>query len=105
VIPNRKRKVLQNEARKHVIAGAALYADALMSYKGLASDYAHQVVDHATQYVDGRVNTNGLENFWSLLKRGIGRLVFNQESPGTAGLLDSTATPSRQVRLGAKVIF
>src|SRR2546421_5505868 len=33
--------------------------------------YAHQVVDHACQYVDGRVHTNGLENFWSLLKRGV----------------------------------
>ena len=39
--------------------------------EGLAGDYAHQVVDHAVQYVDGRVHTNGLENFWSLLKRGI----------------------------------
>ena len=37
----------------------------------LASDYAHQVVDHADEYVNGRVHTNGLENFWSLLKRGI----------------------------------
>jgi hypothetical protein len=34
-----------------------------------------------------------------------GRLGFNQVSPGTAGLLNSTATPSRQVQLGAKVIF
>ena len=64
-------KVLQEEVRKHVTAGAALYTDALLSYEGLAADYAHQVVDHATQYVDGRVHTNGLENFWSLLKRGI----------------------------------
>lgn len=71
VIPNRRRKVLQEEVRKHVTAGAALYTDALLSYEGLANDYAHQVVDHATQYVDGRVHTNGLENFWSLLKRGI----------------------------------
>ena len=71
VIPSRRRKVLQDEVRKHVTAGAALYTDALLSYEGLASDYAHQVVDHATQYVDGRVHTNGLENFWSLLKRGI----------------------------------
>jgi hypothetical protein len=37
----------------------------------LESDYAHKVVDHAVQYVDGKVHTNGLENFWSLLKRGI----------------------------------
>jgi len=71
VVPSRRRKVLQDEVRKHVTAGAALYTDALLSYEGLASEYAHQVVDHATQYVDGRVHTNGLENFWSLLKRGI----------------------------------
>ncbi|MGA7695009.1 MAG: IS1595 family transposase [Candidatus Sulfotelmatobacter sp.] len=71
VVPSRKRKVLQEQVRKHVTAGAALYSDALQSYEGLATEYAHQVVDHATQYVDGRVHTNGLENFWSLLKRGI----------------------------------
>jgi transposase-like protein len=71
VVPNRKKKALQAEVKKHVEAGAALYTDALLSYEGLASDYAHQVIDHAVQYVDGRVHTNGLENFWSLLKRGI----------------------------------
>jgi transposase-like protein len=71
VIPNRKKKALQAEVRKYVEAGAALYTDALLSYEGLEGDYAHKVVDHAVQYVDGRVHTNGLENFWSLLKRGI----------------------------------
>jgi hypothetical protein len=43
----------------------------LPSYNGLESDYVHHVVDHAVQYVDGRVPTNGLENSSSLLKRGI----------------------------------
>jgi len=71
VVPSRRKTVLQEEVRKHVTAGAALYSDALLSYEGLATDYAHKVVDHAVQYVDGRVHTNGLENFWSLLKRGI----------------------------------
>ncbi len=71
IVPSRKRAVLQAEVKKHVEAGSALYTDALLSYEGLASDYAHQVVDHAVQYVDGKVHTNGLENFWSLLKRGI----------------------------------
>jgi transposase-like protein len=71
VVPNRRRKALQNEVRKHVTAGSALLSDALLSYNGLASEYAHKVVDHAVRYVDGRVHTNGLENFWSLLKRGI----------------------------------
>jgi transposase-like protein len=71
VLPNRKRHAIQSEVRKHVEAGSALYTDALLSYDGLEGDYAHQVVDHAVQYVDGQVHTNGLENFWSLLKRGI----------------------------------
>jgi transposase-like protein len=71
VIPNRKKKALQAEVKKHVEAGSALYTDALLSYEGLAGDYAHQVIDHAVAYVDGKIHTNGLENFWSLLKRGI----------------------------------
>src|ERR1035441_535178 len=71
VVGSRRKNVLQTEVKKHVEAGAALYTDALLSYNGLAGDYAHQVIDHAAQYVDGRIHTNGLENFWSLLKRGI----------------------------------
>ena len=71
VVRNRRKKTLQPEVKKHVEAGSALYTDALLSYDGLESDYAHQVIDHAVAYVDGKVHTNGLENFWSLLKRGL----------------------------------
>jgi transposase-like protein len=70
VVSSRKRKALQAEVRKHVEAGSAIYTDALQSYNGL-DEFEHQVVDHAVQYVDGKIHTNGLENFWSLLKRGI----------------------------------
>jgi transposase-like protein len=75
VIPDRKKKTLHNEVKKHVEAGSALYSDALLSYEGLSTEYAHQVIDHAVAYVDGRIHTNGLENFWSLLKRGINGTV------------------------------
>jgi len=71
VVPNRKKATLQAAVKQHVQAGAALYSDFLLSYEGLASEYAHKVVDHAVEYVRGSVHTNGLENFWSLLKRGI----------------------------------
>ncbi len=71
VIGDRKKKTLQAEVHKHVEAGSALYTDALLSYDGLEGRYAHQVIDHAVKYVDGQVHTNGLENFWALLKRGI----------------------------------
>jgi transposase-like protein len=70
VIPNRKKSALQTEVRKHVEVGSALYTDALKSYDGL-DDFEHGVIDHAVAYVDGKVHTNGLENVWSLLKRGI----------------------------------
>jgi transposase-like protein len=71
VVPARRKKPLQTEIEKHVEAGSTIYSDALMSYQGLAKAYNHKVVDHASGYVNGRIHTNGLENFWSLLKRGI----------------------------------
>lgn len=71
VVDNRKKKTLHTEVAKHVEAGAALYSDDLRSYDGLEGQYAHQVTDHAVAYVDGQVHTNGMENFWSLLKRGL----------------------------------
>src|SRR5260370_36118864 len=72
VVPNRKKNALQPEVRKHVEAGSALYTDALKSYDGL-NEFEHQVIDHAVAYVDGKIHTNGLENCWSLLNRGINR--------------------------------
>ena len=63
VVPNRKKAAFQSEIRSHVEAGAVLYTDTLLSYDGLAGEYAHKVVDHAVEYVNGRAHTNGLENF------------------------------------------
>jgi len=71
VLSNRRKRTVQAEVKKHVEAGSALYTDSLLSYDGLAAEYAHKVIDHAVAYVDGKVHTNGLENFWSLLKRGL----------------------------------
>jgi transposase-like protein len=70
VVANRKKKALQAEVREHVQAGSAIYTDSLKSYEGL-SEFEHGVVDHAVEYVRGNVHTNGMENFWSLLKRGL----------------------------------
>ncbi len=71
VVADRKKKALQAEVRKHVEDGAAFYTDVLLSYEGLAADYVHYVVDHAVEYVNDRAHTNGMENYWSFLKRGI----------------------------------
>jgi transposase-like protein len=69
VVDTHSKKVLQKRVREHVEPGSAVYTDSLLSYQGLWPDYAHGIVDHSKQYVNGRIHTNGLENFWSLLKR------------------------------------
>ncbi len=72
VVPNRRKGHLQGEIRANVKPGSEVYTDALLSYQGLGfQGYMHQVIDHAEKYVDGKIHTNGLENFWSLLKRGL----------------------------------
>jgi len=72
VVPNRRKHFLQGHIRENVKPNTEVYTDALMSYQGLNNyGYMHQVIDHATKYVDGKIHTNGLENFWSLLKRGL----------------------------------
>jgi len=60
--------------RTNIIAnvekGSTIYSDALRSYRNVGVDgFIHEFIDHTEQYCRGAVHTNGLENFWSLLKR------------------------------------
>jgi transposase-like protein len=71
VVPNIRRKTLAPEVRTHVQPGSDVFTDALSSYDDLSRDYTHKMIDHAETYVRGKVHTNGLENFWSLLKRSL----------------------------------
>lgn len=71
VVDNRRKKLLQKQVHEHVEAGAAIFTDELQSYQGLENDFQHQVINHAIEYANGNVHTNTLENFWSLLKRGL----------------------------------
>ncbi len=57
--------------RANVEDGTQVYTDELRAYFGLQAHYTHDVINHAVEYVVGNVHTNGLENFWSLLKRGL----------------------------------
>ena len=90
VVENRKKKPLQAEVRKHVEAGSALYSDELKSYEGLAGEYAHEVINHAVAYVDGKIHTNRMENFWSLLKRGLNGTYVSVEPFHLFRYLDET---------------
>jgi transposase-like protein len=70
-VPNVRRRTLAPEVRQHVSPGADVFTDALKSYDDLSQGYIHQVIDHAESYARGKVHTNGLENFWSLVKRAL----------------------------------
>ena len=54
-----------------VAPGSKIYTDEVKVYRALPKEYTHEFVNHVEKYVNGRVHTNGLENFWSLLKRGL----------------------------------
>jgi transposase-like protein len=71
VVEDRSARTLQGYVRENVTEGAPVYTDALNSYTGLNRDYEHETVDHAIAYVDGQIHSNGIENFWALLKRGL----------------------------------
>jgi transposase-like protein len=71
VVPNVKRETLQAEILNNVKFGSPVFSDDAVPYDNLRRKYIHETVNHAETYVNGRVHTNGLENFWSLLKRGL----------------------------------
>ena len=80
VVASRTKKDLQKKVRKYVLKGANIITDALPSYNGLEEDgFTREFVDHAKAYANGHVHTNGLENFWSLLKRSIRGTYVNVE--------------------------
>jgi transposase-like protein len=68
---DRRRSVMHQHVRDEVESGSAIYTDSHYSYTGLDGEFDHETVEHAEFYVKGRVHTNGIENFWSLLKRGL----------------------------------
>jgi hypothetical protein len=51
--------------------GIDRYSDGFRSYNRPQSDYVHNVINHTEKYVDEKIHTNGIENFWSLLMRSI----------------------------------
>ena len=70
-IANTDDSTLVGNVRNNVEPGSHVFTDALPSYYSLSLGYFHKWVDHVNRYVAGRVHTNGLENFWSLLKRSL----------------------------------
>lgn len=72
VVPNVKRETLQNAILVEIEKGSTVYTDQWVGYDDLAArDFVHETVNHMEKYVKGEIHTQGIENFWSLLKRGL----------------------------------
>ncbi|MGI8883515.1 MAG: IS1595 family transposase [Pyrinomonadaceae bacterium] len=71
VIEKTDRETLHAEVKANVEKDSNLFTDEWRSYRGLDQDYIHEVINHGVEYVKGNIHTNGIENFWSLLKRTI----------------------------------
>ena len=72
IVPDVKRETLQAEITKQVKYGTTVYTDDAVAYEqGLQHRFVHNFVNKTESYVKGRVHVNGVENFWSLLKRGL----------------------------------
>ena len=79
VVPDRTKPVMQEHVRAHVEQGSQIHSDEFASSWRMDDEYQHNVVNHMETYVKDNVHTNGLENFWSLLKRGLGGTYVSVE--------------------------
>lgn len=71
VLNRASSRLLEAVVKENVVPGSSLYTDELRGYRQVGKEYAHQVINHAETYVKGNIHTNSIENYWSLLKRGI----------------------------------
>jgi transposase-like protein len=71
IVKGVRRKDLVSQMREHIVPGSDVFTDALPTYSSLNHLFRHQFIDHSESYVRENVHTNGLENYWSLLKRAI----------------------------------
>src|SRR5882724_6203889 len=91
VIRDRKKPALHAAIAEVIAPGSQLYTDEHVGYMNISPEYVHNIVNHLENYVDGRVHTNGIENFWSLLKRGLGGTYVSVEPLHLFRYLDEQA--------------
>lgn len=92
ILPNTRKEPIMGAVKARVRPGSNVFTDSLRSYQNLGSEYDHEFIDHTITYARGRVHTNGLENFWSLLKRTLGGTYVQVAPKHLHRYLDEQAT-------------
>lgn len=91
VVKNAKGKTLKGELKANVKPGSMLYTDSLPSYRGIEAHLLHDTVNHLEEYVRGAVHTQGIENFWSLLKRTLNGTYVSVDPSHLGAYVDEQA--------------
>jgi transposase-like protein len=79
VVSGRTKQQISPVITESVEAGSHLITDEFPTYGFLETPYDREVINHAMEYVNGHIHTNGIENFWSLLKRSLGGTYISVE--------------------------
>lgn len=80
VVPDRRKETILEKVIPALEKGSTVHTDELPAYiHAIGDSYEHKIINHLQKYVDGNVHTNGIENFWSLLKRGLGGTYVSVE--------------------------
>ena len=93
----RKETALARLSKPNVKDGSHLITDEAEVDTHLTTRFIHEVINHVEEYVRGHIHTNGIENFWSLLKRGLNGTYVNVE-PFHLPLRGRTGLPVQQPR-------
>lgn len=70
-LPGRKKQHIDPAMTANIQEGAHIITDEFATYDVLETPYHREIINHTTNYVSGQIHTNGIENFWALLKRGL----------------------------------
>jgi len=105
-VPSASKENMVEFIEKHVPKGSKLYTDEFRGYASLGKKYNHATVKHGLNvYVTGDVHTNTIENFWSILKRGLYGIYHSVSDKHLERYLDEFAARFNNRQLGEQVKF
>lgn len=105
VIESTNRETLHKEVKEQVEKGSNLFTDEWLSYRGLDENYIHEVINHGVEYMKDNIHTNGIENFWALLKRTLKGTYVSVEPFHLSRYLDEQVFRFNERKLNDKERF
>ena len=105
-VPSRQKEDILPFIKEYVPKDAEIHTDEYRSYGELGKWYTHETINHSLKvYVDGNVHTNTIENFWSVLKRGINGIYHQVSEKHVKRYLDEFSARFNTRKMGLNERF